>query len=96
MKAVVAAFNQVKALVGAFSVIVQLVVEPMDRFAALFMTLCSRCFGVLEPGYYGAVDLNTGRSYLYQPKLKEEYRLWMGHIPSNQEVGWSVEQMDGN
>ena len=29
------AFNQKKALVGAFSVIVQPVVEPMDRFAAL-------------------------------------------------------------
>ena len=28
------AFNQEKALVGAFSVIVQPVVEPMDRFAA--------------------------------------------------------------
>ena len=36
MKAVVAAFNQEKALVGAFSVIVQPVVEPMDRFTALF------------------------------------------------------------
>ena len=35
MKAVVAAFNQVKALVGAFSVIVQPVVEPINRFAAL-------------------------------------------------------------
>ena len=35
---VVAAFNQEKALVGAFSVIVQLVVEPMDRFAALLVT----------------------------------------------------------
>ena len=35
MKAVVAAFNQEEALVGAFSVIVQPVVEPMDRFAAL-------------------------------------------------------------
>ena len=35
MKAVVGAFNQEKALVGAFSVIVQPVVEPMDRFAAL-------------------------------------------------------------
>ena len=35
MKAVVAAFNQEKALVGAFSGIVQLVVEPMDRFTAL-------------------------------------------------------------
>ena len=34
---VVGAFNQQKALVGAFSVIVQPVVEPMDRFAALFL-----------------------------------------------------------
>ena len=35
MKALVGAFNQEKALVGAFSVIEQPVVEPMDRFAAL-------------------------------------------------------------
>ena len=35
MKAIVAAFNQEKALVGAFSVIVQPVVDPMDRFTAL-------------------------------------------------------------
>ena len=39
MKAVVAAFNQEKALVGAFSVIVQPVVEPIDRFAALTVIL---------------------------------------------------------
>ena len=38
VKAVVATFNQEKALVGAFFVIVQLVVEPMDRFAALVTT----------------------------------------------------------
>ena len=41
MKALVGAFNQEKALVGAFSVIVQPVVEPMDRFAALDITLHS-------------------------------------------------------
>ena len=35
MKALVGAFNQEKALVGAFSVIVQPVVKPMGRFAAL-------------------------------------------------------------
>ena len=35
MKALVGAFNQEKALVGALSVIVQPVVEPMDRFTAL-------------------------------------------------------------
>ena len=35
MKAVVAAFNQEKALVGAFSVIVQPVVEPIEHCTAL-------------------------------------------------------------
>ena len=35
MKALVGAFNQEKALVGAFSVIVQPVVEPMERYTAL-------------------------------------------------------------
>ena len=39
MKAVVAAFNQEKPLVGAFSVIVQPVVEPMDRFTALVVSM---------------------------------------------------------
>ena len=39
MKALVGAFNQEKALVGAFSVIVQPVLEPMDRFEALVVTL---------------------------------------------------------
>ena len=39
MKALVGAFNQEKALVGAFSVIVQLVVEPMDRFTALLKAM---------------------------------------------------------
>ena len=38
MKALVGAFNQEKALVGAFSVIVKPVVEPMDRFTALVWT----------------------------------------------------------
>ena len=34
---VVAAFNQEKSLVGAFSVIVQPVVEPIERFTALYI-----------------------------------------------------------
>ena len=37
MKAEVAAFNQKKALVGAFSVIVQPVVEPMEHYTALII-----------------------------------------------------------
>ena len=35
MKALVGAFNQEKALVGAFSVIVQSVVERMEHYTAL-------------------------------------------------------------
>ena len=35
MKALVGTFNQEKALVGAFSIIVQPVVEPMEHCAAL-------------------------------------------------------------
>ena len=35
MKALVGALNQEKALVGAFSVIVQPVVEPMEHYTAL-------------------------------------------------------------
>ena len=35
MKALVGALNQEKALVGAFSMIVQPVVEPMEHYTAL-------------------------------------------------------------
>ena len=48
MIAVVAAFNQEKALVGAFSVIAQPVVEPMDRFTALEQIM----FYAESYGYY--------------------------------------------
>ena len=42
MKALVGAFNQEKALVGAFSVIVQPVVEPMELYTALPRDHCPR------------------------------------------------------
>ena len=42
MKAVIATFNQEKALVGAFSVIVQPVVEPMEHYTALPVSPCVR------------------------------------------------------
>ena len=45
VKALVGAFNQERALVGAFSVIVQPVVEPMDSFTALIFLL-QRCVPV--------------------------------------------------
>ena len=37
MKALVGAFNQERALVGAFSVIVPPVVEPMEPYTALVL-----------------------------------------------------------
>ena len=43
MKALVGAFNQEKALEGAFSVIVQLVVEPMENYTALACVLFIVC-----------------------------------------------------
>ena len=39
MKALVGTFNQEKALVRAFSVIVQPVVEPMEHYPALIVIL---------------------------------------------------------
>ena len=59
MKAVVAAFNQEKALVGAFSVIVQLVVEPMDLFDALMKDLNDSLgrLSLLPPGWGGKTKI---------------------------------------
>ena len=41
---------------------------------------------MLEPDYYGAIDVATGRSVLYQPRLDENYAIIMGHIPTPEEV----------
>ena len=38
VKVLVSSFNQVEALVGAFSVIVQPVVEPMEHYTALLFS----------------------------------------------------------
>ena len=51
MKALVGAFNQEKALVGAFSVIVQLVVEPMEQYTALvtgYLVLLMKMFWLMR------------------------------------------------
>lgn len=43
-------------------------------------------FGVADEDYYGAIDLRTGRSLLFMPRLPDSYSVWMGHIATPQEV----------
>lgn len=43
-------------------------------------------FGVREPGYMGALDVLTGKTTLFMPRLPEEYILWMGEIRPPQDV----------
>jgi Xaa-Pro dipeptidase len=37
-------------------------------------------FGVKEPGFFGAIQVETGRSILFMPRLPEEWGVWMGRI----------------
>ncbi|KAG5321263.1 PEPD dipeptidase, partial [Pseudoatta argentina] len=38
------------------------------------------CFGVEEPGCYGAIDVNTSASILFVPRLPPEYAIWEGKL----------------
>ena len=71
MKALVGAFNQEKALVGAFSVIVKPVVEPMDHFTALLLlakvAICMKRgvlanIAILCPSPFSRIDSPSSRS----------------------------------
>ena len=46
-----------------------------------------RCFGVLEPDYYGSIDIRTGKSFLFKPAPGPTDGLWKGNPPTNEEVG---------
>ncbi|KAL0558475.1 hypothetical protein IC582_003048 [Cucumis melo] len=37
-------------------------------------------FGVIEPGFYGAIDIASGKSILFAPKLPPDYAVWSGEI----------------
>ncbi|ERN15471.1 xaa-Pro dipeptidase [Amborella trichopoda] len=37
-------------------------------------------FGVREPGFYGAIDICSGKSILFAPRLPADYAVWLGPI----------------
>ena len=37
-------------------------------------------FGVLQPDCFGAVDVKTGKSLLFVPRVKEEDAMWDGKL----------------
>lgn len=39
-------------------------------------------FGVTEPGCYGTVDVTSGSTTLFVPRLPSEYAVWMGPLLS--------------
>lgn len=43
------------------------------------------CFGVEEPGFYGAMLVSSGESLLFMPRLPEDYAVWMGRLRSPQD-----------
>lgn len=53
-------------------------------------------FGVLEPGCYGAIDVKSGKSILFVPRLGPSYVIWMGHLTTPEEfrVKYGVSQVN--
>lgn len=41
-------------------------------------------FGVVESGCYGVIDVDTGKSTLFVPRLPDSYATWMGKIHSKE------------
>ncbi|CAB79707.1 putative protein, fragment, partial [Arabidopsis thaliana] len=37
-------------------------------------------FGVREPDFYGAIDIGSGKSILFIPRLPDDYAVWLGEI----------------
>ncbi|GMH43420.1 hypothetical protein BSKO_11342 [Bryopsis sp. KO-2023] len=50
--------------------------EPVFRQESYFHYL----FGVTEPNWYGAIDIKTGKSVLFMPRLPPSYAVWMGAL----------------
>lgn len=53
-------------------------------------------FGVHEPDFFGAIDVNTGKSYLFCPRLDPSYGVWMGKLltPDDFKQKYNVDQVN--
>lgn len=43
-------------------------------------------FGVLEPDFLGAIEVDSGRAILFAPRLPASYAVWMGAIETPDEI----------
>jgi Xaa-Pro dipeptidase len=52
-------------------------------------------FGVKEPGFLGALEVQSGRATLFMPRLPESWAVWMGriHPPEHFEALYEVDQV---
>lgn len=52
-------------------------------------------FGVMEPGFFGLVDVATKETTLFMPRLPEEYAVWMGKLltPDDFKAKYAVEKV---
>ncbi len=52
-------------------------------------------FGVKEPGFFGALEVGTGRATLFMPRLPEAWAVWMGriHPPEHFLAQYGVEEV---
>ena len=80
MKALVGAFNQEKALVGAFSVIVQPVVEPMEHYTAL---LCGGGSLILDDDITFFLHLIENCSFI---RLIDHTKLYSNSQPQSRKI----------
>ena len=55
--------------------------EPLFRQESYFHW----AFGVIEPDFYGAINVENGESILFIPRLPPSYVAWMGKIKETDE-----------
>ncbi|KRX86798.1 Xaa-Pro dipeptidase [Trichinella pseudospiralis] len=43
-------------------------------------------FGVIEPGFYGAINVHSGETYLFAPEVESKRDIWLGKLPTLEEI----------